>query len=115
MTPKKEFMLLFKYELNMDYQPTEADLAEQHQQWGAFIGNLAMQEKLVNTYQLGMEGNQILANKTVVDGLQTIEKQVIGGNMVIVASNLAEATHLAMDCPVLAMGGTVEVREVMPM
>ncbi|MCU0449181.1 MAG: YciI family protein [Bernardetiaceae bacterium] len=115
MTPKKEFMLLFKYELNASYQPTEAEMTEQHQQWGAFIGNLAMQEKLVSTYQLGLAGNQILANKTVVDGLQTSEKQVIGGNMVLVASNLAEATRLAMDCPILAMGGTVEVREIVPM
>ena len=115
MVQKKEFMLLFKFEPSNDYQPTEAEMNERHQQWGAFIGNMAIQEKLVSTYQLGFEGNQILPNKTVVNGLHIAEKQTLGGNMTVTANSLDEATEMAKACPILSMGGTVEVRQINPM
>ena len=115
MVQKKEFMLLFRFEPSNDYQPTEAEMNEQHQQWGAFIGNMAIQEKLVSTYQLGFEGNQILPNKTVVNGFHIAEKQTLGGNMTVTANSLDEATEMAKACPILSMGGTVEVRQINPM
>ena len=114
MVQKKEFMLLFRYEPSNDYQPTEAEMNEQHQQWGAFFGNIAMQEKLVSTYQLGFEGNQIMPDKTIVGGYHIADKQTLGGNMVVTANSLNEATEIAMNCPILAIGGTIEVREINP-
>jgi len=35
--------------------------------------------------------------------------------MVVRANTLAEATEMAKDCPILKMGGTVEVRSINPM
>jgi hypothetical protein len=115
MTQKKEFMLLFRYEPSTDYQPTEAEMEQQHKLWGGFIGNIALKEKLLSTHQLGFEGNLIQADKTVVAGLHIAEQQTLGGNMVVIANSLNEATEMAMDCPILLMGGTVEVREITPM
>ena len=112
MIHKKEFMLLFRYEPSNDTQLTEAEMNNHHEQWGAFIGNIAFQEKLVSTHQLGFEGVQILPNKAVVTGLHIAEKQTIGGNMVVVANSLKQATQMAMNCPILSIGGTVEVREI---
>ena len=43
MVQKKEFMLVFRLEPNINYQPTEVELNEMHQQWGAFIGSIAIQ------------------------------------------------------------------------
>lgn len=115
MVHKKEFMLLFRFEPSNDYQPTEAEMNEQHQQWGAFIGKIAIQEKLVSTHQLGFIGNQILPSKTIVEGMHIAEKQIIGGNMIVKASSLNEASEMATSCPILLMGGTVEVREIKQM
>jgi len=115
MEQKKEFMLMFRYEPSNDYQPTVSEINEQHQQWGAFIGNIAVQEKLVSTYQLSLEGNQILSNKTVVKGMLVAQKQIVAGNMIVKANSLTEATEMAKHCPVLSVGGTVEVREISPM
>ena len=115
MVQKKEFMLLFRYEPSNDYQPTEAEMNEQHQQWGAFIGNIAIQEKLVSTHQLSFEGNQILPNKTVLQGFHLSEKLILAGNMIVTASGISEATEMAMGCPILSVGGIVEVREITPM
>lgn len=115
MSQQKEFMLLFRYEPNANYQPTEAELTEMHQQWGAFIGNIAIQEKLVSTHQLGFEGVQIAADQTVTEGIHIANQLTVGGNMIVTANSLEEATSIAKNCPILFMGGTVEVRAIQPM
>jgi hypothetical protein len=115
MEQKTEFMLVFRYEPNNNYQPTEAEMTEMHQQWGAFIGNIAIQEKLVSTYQLGFEGKQIAANKSVQEGIYIAGNLTLGGNMIVIANSLDEAVEMAKACPILLMGGTVEVRSIQPM
>lgn len=115
MIQKKEFMLAFRYEPSSDYQPTQAEMNQMHQKWGAFIGSIAIQEKLVSTHQLGFEGKQILPNKTIVEGIHIADKQTLGGNMIVRANTLDEAVEMAKDCPILSMGGTVEIRNIQPM
>lgn len=115
MVQKKEFMLAFRYKPSTNYQPTQAEMNQMHQEWGAFIGGIAIQEKLVSTHQLGFEGKQILANKTVVEGIHIADKQTLGGNMIVRANTLDEAVEMAKDCPILSMGGTVEIRNIQSM
>jgi hypothetical protein len=115
MEKQKEFMLLFSFEPNNSYQPTEAEMNEMHQQWGTFIGNIAIQEKLVSTHQLGFEGKQIAADKSVTEGINIANNKTLSGNMIIKANSLDEAVLIAQDCPILQMGGSVEVRSINPM
>jgi hypothetical protein len=115
MEQKNEFMLVFKYEPNFDHQPTEAEMTEMHQQWGAFFGNIAGQGKLVSTHQLGYEGKQISSDKVVTDGIYMFDKQTLSGNMIITAESITEATELAKLCPIISMGGSIEVRSIIPM
>ena len=115
MGQKKEFMLVFRYEPTAGYQPSEADLQQMHQQWGAFIGGIAIQEKLVSTHQLGMEGVQVFADQSVREGVYMSEKQTLAGNMILRAASIREAVEIAKGCPILHMGGAVEVRAIQPM
>lgn len=115
MEQKKEFMLMFRYEPSFNYQPTATEMDEMHQQWGAFIGNIAIQEKLVSNHQLGFEGKQISADRSVISGMYISEKQILAGTMIVKANSLDEAVEIAKDCPILLMGGTVEVRDIQPM
>lgn len=108
-------MMLFRFSPNFDYRPTETERAQMRAQWGSFIGHIALTEKLVSTHQLGFEGKQIATTRSVSDGLVVQENQTLGGNMIVKANSLEEATEMAMDCPILAMGGTVEVRSIIPM
>ena len=114
MTQEKEFMLLFRFEPS-NTQPTPEQLQEMQKQWGEFIGNIAMQGKLVSTYQLGFDGTQIFADHTTKEGIQIAEDQTLSGNMVLKADSMEVATELAKKCPILLMGGTVEVRSIIPM
>lgn len=115
MEKKNEFMLLFRFEPNNDYQPTASEMEQSYQQWGAFIGKIAIQEKLVSTHQLGFEGVQISADKSLSNGIYVANNQMLGGNMVVKANSMNEAVEIAKDCPILSMGGTVEVRGITPM
>jgi hypothetical protein len=115
MTQQTEFMLVFRFEPNMNHQPTEAELNEMHQHWGAFFGSIAGQGKLVSTHQLGFEGKQITADGAVTDGIHIVNKQTMGGNLIVKAASIDEAIEIGKQCPILHMGGTVEVRSIQPM
>ncbi len=108
-------MMIFRFTPNFEYQPTAEEQAQMHQEWGGFIGNLALKEKLVNTYQLGFEGKQIATNLSTSDGITISNNQTIGGTMVVTSNSIEEAVEMAKDCPILKMGGTVEVRSIIPM
>ncbi|MGL4630250.1 MAG: YciI family protein [Leadbetterella sp.] len=115
MKNANEFMLIFRFEPNFSYQPTEEEQTAMHSEWGAFIGNLAIQEKLVSTYQLGFTGLQVSPDTSVSDGIAIHSNQTLSGNMIVRAESIAEAAELAKGCPILNMGGNVEVRDIIPM
>ena len=114
MIQTQDFMLLFRFEPSNE-QPTPEQLQEMGKQWGEFIGTIAMQGKLVSTYQLGFEGVKIFADQTTEDGFHIAEGQMVAGNMVLKAESMEVASELAKKCPILLMGGTVEVRNINPM
>ena len=51
-------------------------------------------------------------DKIVKDGPFAEAKDVIGGFTVITASDIAEAVELSKGCPILEVGGSVEVRPI---
>lgn len=114
---KKEelFMMIFKFTPDFNYQPTEEEKVQMTEAWGSFIGNIAIKEKLVSTHQLGFKGKQIQPDQSVSDGISIVENQTMGGNMIVKANSLDEAVEMAKDSPILQMGGTVEVRSIIPM
>ncbi len=115
MKTEQKFMMIFRYTPNPEYKPTVEEMGQMHQAWGSFIGNIAISEKLESTHQLGFEGKRIATDLTVSEGILVSENQVVGGNMIVKTNSLDEAVELAKDCPILKMGGTVEVRSIMPM
>ena len=51
----------------------------------------------------------------VTDGPYIEMKETIGGYSIVRAESLAEAAELAKDCPILLVGGNVEVRQLVAM
>lgn len=114
MEPLQDFMLLFRLEPT-DRQPTPQELAAMQSQWGAFIGGIAAQARLVSTSRLAFEGRLIDKTLTAKDGISITDNQALSGNMVLKAATLDEACEMAKGCPVLHVGGSVEVRNIVPM
>jgi hypothetical protein len=51
----------------------------------------------------------------IVNGPYVELKEALGGYIMVKASNLDEATELAKNCPILSVGGSVEVRAIVQM
>lgn len=109
----QDFMLLFRMQPSHQ-QPTPAQWVAMQQQWGSYIGGIAVQAKLVSTSRLGVDGNCIDSRLALSPGINMVGNETVTGNMVIKAASLQEATEIARECPVLAMGGSVEVRNIIP-
>lgn len=114
METLQEFMLLFRMQADST-PPTAEQMATMQQQWGSFIGSIAAQAKLVSTSRLGFESHIIDSSLRVNNTVYMTHNEMLTGNMVIKATSLEEASDIAKNCPVLHMGGTVEVRNTIPM
>ena len=80
--------------------PSSPEQRQKHlEKWVAWFKDL--NGKVVN-------GSQ----KTVKDGPIAEAKDVVAGFIVVEAKDLAHATELSKGCPILEVGGSVEVRPV---
>lgn len=106
-------MMLFRHTPNPDFIPTAEDIAAEIKKWQDWIGGIAAQGKFSQTNQLGYEGRVLNAQGMVTDGPFAELKEIIGGYIIVKAENIDGALELAQGCPILAMGGNVEVRPIM--
>ena len=109
----KEFMLIFKSEINDSFGPEhmQANLED----WMNWFGGIAAQGKIVNANRLSFEGKTLRPNNVITDGPYAEVKEIIGGYVVVKANDIDDAMKLAEGCPILSHGGCVEVRSVIPM
>jgi hypothetical protein len=111
-----EFLLIFRRDAEFDARFTPEQLKEATQPWQDWMGGLAAQNKLANMgNRLNIAGKVIKPGNVVTDGPYVEVKESIGGYTIIRADSLEEAAELSKDCPILATGGSVEVREIVPM
>lgn len=115
MKVEQKFMMIFSFNPNSEYQPTKKEIEQMQQEWGTFIGNIAIKEKLYSTHQLGFNGKQIAADSSIENGILISNNKTISGNMIVKANSLDEAVQMAKESPILKMGGSVEVRNIIPM
>jgi len=111
----KEFLLVFR----TDYKTLPMDSPEEMQamtkKWQDWIGGIAAQNKLVQTgKRLSFDGKVVRPNGVVTDGPYTEVKESIGGYMFVKAESSEEAIELAQGCPILLLGGNVEIRAIDP-
>jgi hypothetical protein len=108
------YMLLFwapKHRLATPRSPEQA--RESGELWRSWEQALRQAGHSVTGAQLEATGSRLMGpEKAIADG-PFGDDHVMGGYFVVSASSLEQATDLAKGCPVLANGGTVEVRPVM--
>ena len=113
----KEFLLIFR----RDYVSQEPNLSPEQLQammkpWQDWIGNIAAQNKLVTAgNRLDSEGCVVKPDNVITDGPYVETKEAIGGYTIIKADSIEEAAEMSKDCPILSIGGNVEVRTIIPM
>ena len=113
----KEFLLVFRREFaSTEAQPSPEQLQQMMKPWEDWMGGLGAQNKLVSAgNRLSSDGRVVKTNKTVTNGPYVEMKEAIGGYIIVRANTVDEAAELSKGCPILQIGGNVEVRTVVPM
>lgn len=86
-------------------------------QWQDWIGSIAAQNKLVDQgNRLAADNSRVVKPGNVITNGPYVEmKEAVGGYTMVRAGSAEDATELAKTCPILKVGGSVEIREVIPM
>lgn len=113
----KDFLLIFRRDVVTEAPSLSPEqLQAMMKPWQDWMGGLAAQNKLVDSgNRLAPEGKVIKPGNIITNGPYVEMKEAIGGYIIIRASSLEEAAELSKDCPILAVGGDVEVRMLVPM
>jgi hypothetical protein len=110
-----EFMMIFRNDYNPSFKPSPEQMQASIKQWQDWIGGIAAQGKFIGTNRLGFEGKTLKPNNVITDGPYAEIKEIVGGYILVKANNIDEAMKLAEGCPILSIGGHIEVRNVIPM
>jgi hypothetical protein len=111
----KEFILVFRNAVNVDFKPTSDQIEAVEKQWNDWYGGIAAQGKSVSCTRPAPEGKTISGGNVITDGPYAEVKEILMGVFGIKAGSIDEAVEIAKGCPILKVGGTVEVRPTMAM
>lgn len=111
-----EYLLLFRNASGKDgYLATTQDLAEDMPRWQSWIGNIAMQGKLVHTAPIEYNAS-IISNGGLSKGPHKETGDVlISGFLICKADTVAEVQEWSKNCPILKYPkSSVEIRPLIP-
>ncbi len=110
----KEFVLVFRNSVNPDVKPSPEQMQQVLTNWMNWMGSIAAQNKLAERgNRLSMtEAKTVMPGNIVTDGPYTEIKEFINGYSVVKTDTIDEAIEFARQCPILTIGGSVEVRKV---
>ncbi|HEY2350153.1 MAG TPA: YciI family protein [Puia sp.] len=112
-----DFLLIFRRDFKAsEIQPSPEQLQKMMKEWQNWMGSIAAQNKLVSSgNRLSNEGKVVKPGAVVTNGPYVEIKELIGGYIMISADSLEEAAEISKGCPILMVGGSVEVRATVPM
>ena len=107
-----EFLLIFRRDFtNPDAQPSDDQLQVHLQHWQEWFGSLVSQDRLARQLQRWDGTGRILKdNKGAINGPYAEIKESIGGLIILKAKDYEDAVEIAKGCPILELGGSVELR-----
>ncbi|HTJ49626.1 MAG TPA: YciI family protein [Cyclobacteriaceae bacterium] len=109
----KDFLFVFRNDSLSQPKGSPEEMQAMTKKWMDWIGGIAAQNKLVDRgNRLDGAGKVVRPNNVITDGPYSEIKELIGGYTLVKANSLEEAAALAKGCPILTIGGNVEVREI---
>ncbi|HMO63205.1 MAG TPA: YciI family protein [Ferruginibacter sp.] len=112
----KEYLLLFRNaSAEHGYVTTSQDMAEDMPRWQSWIGNIAMQGKLVHTAPIEYAAS-IVSNSGVKAGPHKETNTVlVSGFLICKSDSLEEVQEWSKSCPILKYpNSSVEIRPLIP-
>jgi hypothetical protein len=90
---------------------------KQMQLWMAWLSDLGQKGHIKDPGQPLEHTGKVVTGKakTVTDGPYAEAKDLVGGYTIVEAKDIQQAAELSGGCPILALGGAVEIRPIMKM
>lgn len=108
----KQFLLVYRADYkSMPKESPEEQLATT-QKWMQWLKGVAAQNKFVTGNHLEDSGKVVKSGGIISDAPYTEIKESIMGYTLVHTASIEEATKLATDCPILSVGGNVEIRGI---
>jgi hypothetical protein len=114
-TKEKPTMSEFTYLFRGRQTPSSPEQRQKHlEKWVAWFKDLNGKGVIKNPGHPLEDTGKVVngSQKTVKDGPFAEAKDVVAGFIVVEANDLAQAVELSKGCPILDVGGSVEVRPV---
>lgn len=110
----KEFALIFRNSVNSDTKPSPEQMQKVMTDWMNWMGSIAAQNKLADKgNRLSMsEAKTVKSDNTITDGPFAEIKEFINGYIIVKTDTIDDAIEIAKECPILKIGGNVEVRAI---
>jgi hypothetical protein len=106
-----KFLFVYRRGVSAAEKMTPEVMQQQMKKWETWIGEGMRNGWLLDAGDgLTQEGRVVNAKKVVTDGPFVEAKEVVGGYSLVQAQTIESAAEIAKGCPVLATGGSVEVR-----
>jgi hypothetical protein len=112
-----EYLLLFRsVSAENGYLSTPQDMAEDMPKWQAWIGNIAMQGKLVHTAPIRYEASIIDSSGIIAEQPHKEANSVlVAGYLICKSESLEQAQEWSKTCPILKYpNSSVELRPCVP-
>lgn len=112
----KEYLLLFRNASAVHgYITTSQDMTDDMPKWQSWIGNIALQGKLVHTAPIEYDA-LLVSSKGVDQGpYKEANSVLVSGFLICKADTLEEVELWSQSCPILKYpNSTVEVRPIVP-
>jgi len=106
-----EFTYLFR---GRETSPSPDQMQKTMEKWLAWMKELGASGHIKDRGNPLQQTGKVVTGKqkTVNDGPYAEAKDVVGGYMLIEARDIEQAVELSKGCPILDVGGSVEVRPV---
>lgn len=111
-----EYLLLFRNASAVNgYLSTSQDMAEDMPKWESWIGNIAMQGKLVHTAPVRYEASIVSLNGIADGPHKELDSVLVSGFLICKSENLEEVQEWSTSCPILKYPhSSVEIRPLVP-
>lgn len=113
-TKMKDYVLIFRNSHNPNAVPSPGQMQQVLTSWMDWMGRIAAQNKLADRgNRLSMSEAKVVGpGKSVSDGPYAEVKEFLNGYIIVRTATIADAVALAQACPILTIGGKVEIRAV---
>jgi hypothetical protein len=111
-----EYLLLFRNASGENgYSSTNEDMAEDMPKWQSWIGNIAMQGKLVHTAPIRYDATIVTNSEVKVGPHKETDSVLVSGFLICKSDNLEEVQEWSKTCPILKyQHSSVEIRPLIP-